>query len=213
MGDSRKIILLMAGFAIFISFGFSHEAFAGGNFVICDGTIDGKIINSNVIVPSGKSCEIVDSTINGDVTVEKDASLLVSYSPVINGNLKAQFAKSIHIQELKLYGNLIMINNEDVLIKDGTEIHGESIIQGNEFFGSDESSYYGHLAIVHNEVVYISDIYLHQNLSLINNDSISSGLHYDEHVVVYGNAVCAHNAEWNDIGFLIVEKNNGCPVE
>jgi hypothetical protein len=212
MGDSRKIILLMAGFAIFISFGFGHEAFAGENFVICDGTIDGKIINSNVIVPSGKSCEIVDSTINGDVTVEKDATVYVSYSPIINGNFKAHEAKSIHLRELILRGNLIMINNEAVRIADGTGIYGESIIKGNEFFGSSEASYYGNSVIVQNEVVYIADIILHQNISVINNDSVNGEVVFGEPVFVKGNSVCAQNGELNDVSFVTLGKNNGCPV-
>ena len=208
-----EIISIIVGIAILSSFGFSHDAFAGANSVICDGTIDGEIINSNVIVPSGKICDIVDSTINGDVTVEKNASLFVIYSPVINGNLKAQFAKSIHIQELRLYGNLIMINNEVVLIRDGTGIYGESIIKGNEFFGSDESSYYGNAKIVQNEVVYIADITLHQNISVINNDSVNGEGIYGEPVFVHGNSICTQNGELNDTSFVVLGKNNGCPVE
>jgi len=213
MGDSRNGMSIIIGIVILGSFGLVHEVFAGENSIICDDTIDGKIINSNVIIPSGKNCDIIDSTINGDVTVEKEASVYASYSPVINGNFKAHGADSIHLRELKLYGNLIIINNDAVRIADGTEIHGDSIIKGNEFFGSDESSYYGNSQIVQNKIVFISDIYLHQNLSVINNDSVTSGLQYGENVVVYGNSICAQNGEWNDISFLVIGKNNHCPVE
>ena len=196
------VALLMVGV---LSNVYAEKAF------ICDSHIENQTIDTEVLVPSGETCEFSEVTVNGNIIVQKKANFNVLVDSTINGNLSANHASEINITELKLYGNISILNSEIVHISQATVIFGDVLFSGNEFVDLFEQGIFGNAIISNNNRVDVADVGILGNLNLINNGQVNSDTDPDFYLSVFGHATCQQNDEINGV-INAIAKNNGCPL-
>ena len=193
-----------------LTLGLASPVFAEEPF-ICDSFIDNQTIDAEVIVPAGETCEFYEVTVNGNVTIQKDADFKISSSTTINGNLSANQANEINITELNMYGNISIVNSGNVDIQQATVIFGNVLFKGNNFVDLFEQAIFGNVIIAQNEGVDAADVGIHGNLLLLGNTLVNANTDSDFYLTVFENATCLQNEVFNGVVNALA-KNNGCPL-
>lgn len=202
--------LLLTSLAALFSIAMFSSAYAEKTF-ICDSYIENQTIDAEVIVPSGETCEFYEITVNGNITVQKDANFTVLTSSTINGNISANQAAEIHITELHLYGNISITNSNNVDIQQATVIFGNAFFERNELVDLFEQAIFGNAVISQNNYVYVADIGIQGNLILVKNGLVEASSDPDFYLSIFGNATCQQNDVINGV-INALGRNNGCAL-
>ena len=92
---------------------------------------DGSTVNRNIVVKSGDSCTISNSsTINGNIRVAKGASFFCENS-TINGNIQARGAANVFIENCVVTGKVSALNLTDTFFMFRSTINGDLTLRGN----------------------------------------------------------------------------------
>ena len=209
MINAKDTILLPSLVALFTIAMFSN-ANAEQSF-ICDSHIENQTIDAEVIIPSGETCEFYEITVNGNITVQRDASFIVLTSSTINGNISANHAAAINITELHLYGNISIADSYNVDIQQATVIFGNALFEKNEFVNLFEQAIFGNTIISQNNYVNVADIGIQGNLIMVKNNLVEANTDPDFYLSVNGNATCQQNEVINGV-INVLGRNNGCPL-
>lgn len=211
MMKTNKRLLIISSLAIILILGVQTSVFAVVPY-ICDSYVEGQTIDSDILVPPGETCEINNSTINGNVIVQKGASFLTDFSLAVYGDFNSNRASEISLGNVELYGDLTIGNGNQVSIYDGTNVHGSTVIHGNNSVGASEWSSEEDSVIANNVYVNLWVATFNHNLVIIQNESLDGWADPDGTVNVGGNAICVKNGDYGDIAFSVIGKNKDCPV-
>jgi hypothetical protein len=92
--------------------------------VILRGTIEGRVIEDNAVVPRGASCVLVNTTIKGNLFVRADARVM-SENSAIDGNVQAERSALVDLaQSTVVKGNVQALRTRSVLVRTGTAVDG-----------------------------------------------------------------------------------------
>lgn len=135
----------------------ASSALAGST--TCTGTITSETIASNLVVPSGASCILVNVEVDGNISVEAGATLafgiLASYPHITNyvyGNVEGNQAASVSLAFAFVDGNVTVDDSASVAID-------RVLISQNARFGG-------------NDFLFFHDVGVGKNLSCTNNGSV-----------------------------------------
>jgi hypothetical protein len=95
----------------------------------CTGSLQG-VINGNVVVPDGATCQLNNATVTGNVFVSTGASLAMGVlgSVMISGNLQADHCASVGV--ISFTTSLLSIGG-NVAIRSCTEMSGYDVSSGS----------------------------------------------------------------------------------
>ena len=155
----------------------SVRAADAGSVTSCTTTISDKIIDSDLVVPDGKTCDLENVTVTGNVYVEKHATFFTQFlssgSTVILGNVVATHCHFISAASLFVGGNV------QIEACNGASASGiaSATISGNfacEFSpsgcGTSDSTISGNMQINKNgSFVTVRDNYVGGNLQCVGN--------------------------------------------
>lgn len=106
------------------------HADTGGSSYTCVGVLAWADIPGNVIVPSGSTCIIVNTTINGNVIVQSGARLDMQASTV-ERNVLSHGARGIILREDHVVGNVELKSGAVSTRVINTAIGGQADLSGN----------------------------------------------------------------------------------
>jgi len=96
---------------------------------ICTGRI-GAIALDNVFVPDGKTCELVQTRLNGNVVVGTGATL-TARSVTMNGSVQAEGARSVKIEGRSMIGGSVQIVQGYAASVTAATVDGTIIVDDN----------------------------------------------------------------------------------
>jgi hypothetical protein len=135
----------------------ASSALAGST--TCTGTITSETIASNLVVPAGARCFLVNVEVDGNISVEADATLafgiIAPYPQITNyvyGNVEGNQAASISLAFAFVDGNVTVDDSASVAI-DRVFISQNARFDGNDF-------------------LFFHDVAVGKNLSCTNNGTV-----------------------------------------
>jgi hypothetical protein len=102
-------------------------AAASAGHTVCVGLLIGSF--ENVVVPPGATCDLVDSTVDGNVKALKDSRLAV-VNTTVGGNVKGDEASSVQVIQSTVGGNVKITEGHDPLISSAV-VQNSLILDGN----------------------------------------------------------------------------------
>jgi hypothetical protein len=97
--------------------------------ITCQGTI-GAITVDNIRVPSGKTCTLNSTTVQGTIYVESNAKLTASGVKVV-GNIQAENAANVKVNLSSTVGGSIQIKQGQSATISNTKINGDLQLDSN----------------------------------------------------------------------------------
>jgi hypothetical protein len=85
----------------------------------CNGTFTGVTINANVVVPDYGACTLIDSTVNGSVTVKKKAYFEAGNTH-ISGGIFALFSQTVYLHDGSSSGSITAWLTRQVFLFDSS---------------------------------------------------------------------------------------------
>lgn len=192
--------LLISFFLMFLFFSNGSPAIAKSTPQICSGNYTYTTFG-DLIVPQGQTCQLDQfNVVNGNIKVEKDASLVICPDNQIHGDVKAQKANSVYISDQT--GGLCSPAKALGIIIDG-DVKMEG---GNSFtlFGNP----WGGIAVIHGNVK--ADNVKSVSIQSFNNLSNILGnvnLEHNGDVVVSDNII-GKDLKINSTSISCLEQNN-----
>lgn len=112
----------------------------------CTDTISNTTIRANITVPAGQACELASVTVNGNITVGRDADLLISEDfaaedpapSMVNGNIVVNANGFVDVLDTAVNGS-VRLRQAFGLLLDASQTAGTVTSNGSEFVWVDYS--------------------------------------------------------------------------
>jgi hypothetical protein len=121
---------------------------------LCNGTAEGIRISGDLVVPTGASCSLIDSTVTGDVLVGTDASLSLDASTV-RGDLTVRTGGFVAAIGSGVRGRTTLREAFGASVED-SELRGRVDVRDSGFFFSDGTTHRSHVSSRAGQTVILS---------------------------------------------------------
>jgi len=127
----------------------------------CVGKIESQTIDSNLVVPPSAKCFLVNTTVNGNISVTEGASIsfgIISEFPAVlnhvSGNVVAYQAASVSLAFSTVGGNVVATDSGQVTL-DRVWTEGSGIFIGNESLSFHSAVFGNNLVCANNQTLQL----------------------------------------------------------